>query len=312
MTDWNCVLELDAQRTCRAGAARALREAIRRGADLRIGTEFRHNEHIDTSSDNPELIREVADFRVTYLLEDRWGAGIINLRLPIDLPEGFGPRPSMSFFLYNENGQQAIARPFLDGQAVPGPPGPAPAAAHPDMPRYHQHDSWDAATNAPSHNFVYDFDVYRYYVNDAWTEVLVHDDAGQVQSGSRAALTDAFGRGCELKVGIRGLCADLLPAGAPPLDHEVYVHLGSCYYYTARRLFMGGTHPVVRVRPAIPLAYTTGGWDFGWLMPRTDGQVARWLCNPYTLRFEKSVGHYAMRWFAPRNAPAATGGERQP
>jgi hypothetical protein len=53
----------------------------------------------------------------------------------------------------------------------------------------------------------------------------------------------------------------------------------------------------VRVRPAIPLRYTSRGWDFGWLMARTDGHVARWLCDQYTLTFHKSEARYAIRWF---------------
>ena len=53
----------------------------------------------------------------------------------------------------------------------------------------------------------------------------------------------------------------------------------------------------MRVRPAIPLAYGSGGWDFGWLIPRTDGFVARSLVDPYTLKFHKSDGRYAIRWF---------------
>lgn len=66
--DWRCVLELNSRRELVARSEDALADAIRRGADLRIGTAFRHNEHIDTQSSNPELIQEVADFRVTYLL----------------------------------------------------------------------------------------------------------------------------------------------------------------------------------------------------------------------------------------------------
>jgi hypothetical protein len=38
-------------------------------------------------------------------------------------------------------------------------------------------------------------------------------------------------------------------------------------------------------------------WDFGWLMPRTDGVVARLLCDPYTLVFQRGEGRYAIRWF---------------
>ena len=48
---WKTVLTLDQQRRCVAGSQQALIEAVSRGADLRIYTEFRHNEHIDTDSD---------------------------------------------------------------------------------------------------------------------------------------------------------------------------------------------------------------------------------------------------------------------
>jgi hypothetical protein len=290
-------LALNADRSVRSGSFAALADAIRRAADLRIATEFRHNEHIDTGSPSAELVREVAEFRVTYLLDDRWAAGIMTLRQPVSLPDGFGPRPSMSFFLYNQDGQQAIARPYLDGALASSQPGPSALDDHSAMPRYHQHDSWDAGTNAPSSNFVYDFDRYQFLVDDGWREVLAHAADGSVLSGSVAALADAFGRGAAIKLGIRGLCADLAEPGAGTFEHEVFVHAGSCYYYTERRLFMTGTHPLVRVRPAIPLRYTGRGWDFGWLMARSDGHVARWLCDPYTLAFHKSAGRYAMRWF---------------
>jgi hypothetical protein len=291
-------LVLNADRSVRAGSFAALAEAIRRAADLRIATEFRHNEHIDTTSSSRELVREVAEFRVTYLLDDCWSAGIMTLRQPVDLPDGFGPRPSMSFFLYNQDGQQAIARPYLDGQPAGGMLGPAPLDDHGDMPRYHQQDGWDAGTNAPSSNFVYDFDSYQFWTNDRWQELLAHAPDGSVLAGSVEALADAFGQGRAIKLGIRGLCADLAEEPGSALDHEVFVHAGSCYYYTERKLLMTGTHPLVRVRPAIPLRYTSRGWDFGWLMARTDGHVARWLCDPYTLAFQKSAGRYAMRWFA--------------
>jgi len=45
------------------------------------------------------------------------------------------------------------------------------------------------------------------------------------------------------------------------------------------------------------MQYKSKEWDFGWLMPRTDGYVARWLCDPYTLQFRKTDGQYAIRWF---------------
>ena len=294
---WKCAYSLDNARCSVSGSPEELAAAIRRGADLRIYTEFLHNEHIDTTSKNPELIREVADFRVTYLLENCWTAGIINLRQPITLPDGFGPRPSMSFFMYNQDGQQAIARPYLDGVVATGQPGPSPLDDHSDMPKYHQHDSWDVGTNAPSSNFTYDFEMFRFWVHDEWEEVLSHTADGKVLFGSVDALAEEFAQGREVKVGIRGLCADLATDPSDTIEHEVFVQVGSCYYYTARKQFMAASHPVVRVKPAIPLSYQSKGWDFGWLMPRSDGFVARWLVDPYTLGFQKSQGHYDIRWF---------------
>ncbi len=65
MDGWNCALELDSAREIVAGSEASLVEAIRRGADLRIYTAFRYNEHIEPGSDNGEIVEEVSDFRVT-------------------------------------------------------------------------------------------------------------------------------------------------------------------------------------------------------------------------------------------------------
>ena len=80
MSDWTCALELNEKREPTGGSARTLSDAIRRGADLRIGTDFLYNEHIRPGSDNPETVRELSDFRTTYLVEDHWVAGIMTLR----------------------------------------------------------------------------------------------------------------------------------------------------------------------------------------------------------------------------------------
>ncbi len=293
---WRPVLTLDRHRQPVAGNAADLAAAIGRAADLRIYTEFRHNEHIDTASANNELVKEVADFRVTYLLDQRWVAGIINLRQPISLPEGFGPRPSMSFFLYNQDGGQAIARPYLDGLAASDQFGASPLDDHSAMPKYTQFDAWDSGTNAPSSNFFYEMETFRYCVRDDWREVLSHTESGEVVSGSLGALEEEFAQGCEVKVGIRDFSAELAGAGAH-VPHETFVHCGSCYYYTESRRFMAASQPVVRVQPAIPLRYASRNWDFGWLMPRSDGHVARWLVNPQTLKFERSDRRHALRWF---------------
>ena len=297
MSTWSCVLQLDEQQNITSGSEAALCAAIRNGADLRVGTTFRHSEHIDRSSTNAELIREQMDFRIVYLLEDRWVAAIQNLRMPIDLPNGFGPRASMSFFMYNQDGGQALARPHLDGPPVQGEKGLAATPTEDqDLPKYHRLDHWDEMTNAPSRNFIYDFDTFRFHVRDHWRRVYEHDAAGCPVFGSVDDLADASARGAQVKVAIAGLCDDLTPDEGG-VAHEVFVHGGSCYYYTERKHFMVAAHPLIRVSPTIPMRYRSGNWDFGWTMPRTDGFVSRWLCDPYTLQFNKSEGHYAMRWF---------------
>ncbi len=294
---WRCDLTLDSQCSITSGDPDRLVDSIRRGADLRIQTAFRHNEHIDTASASDELIREVAEFKTTYLMDDRFVAGIMTNRQPVQLPDGFGPRPSMSFFLYNQDGQQAIARPFLDGVPTSGAPGPSPCDDHSAMPNYHQIDGYDGDTNAPSSNFVYAFDTFRYLVRDDWMEVLAHDREGQVVSGSIDELAEAFADGADVKVAIRGLCADVEAEAPCMMDHEVFVPIGYSYYYTAQQCYIGAAHPTVRVRPAIPLRYHSNAWDFGWLLPRTDGFCARLLNDPYTLQFHRSERRYAMRWF---------------
>lgn len=288
MTTWQNVLELNETRQCAGGSDVDLCDAIRNGADLRIGTAFRHNEHIDTASDNAEIIREHMDFRVTYLIDDRWTAAVETLRMPVELPDGFGPRASMSFFLYNQDGNQAVARPFL------APASAAPAAQpEPPMVRMHLHSTADDDTNAPSRHFIYDFDYYRFFVCRRWRQVLAHDAHGEVVSGSLDDLAAAVNEGREVKVAVRDLCADL---GSGP-SHEVFVHIGPCYHYTESRFMVGAANPLVRIRPGMPMVYRSHAWDFGWITVRTDGHVARWLCDPYTLQFTKSETRHALRWF---------------
>lgn len=297
MADWTCALELDVHRTVVAGSGEALCEAIGRGADLRIYTEFRYNEHRDVDSENPEIVREVSDFRVTYLVEGRWVAGIMSLRQPIQPPDGFGPRPSMSFFMYNQDGRQAIARPHLDGGPLKGMPGRSPADPHDEMPKYHEEEAWDGETNAPSSNFVYEFERYRFWVLDEWEEVLAHEADGTVTAGSLQGLCEAFSQGRDVKVGVRGLCADLASEGDDAPDHEVFVQTGPGYYQTETRLFSAGTHPLIRVKPGIPMRYESRGWDFGWVLARTDGVVPSLIYDPYTLRARRERRRYAVRWF---------------
>jgi len=293
MSGWRKILELDGERACVEGSTQALADAIRRGADLRVGTAFRFNEHVDTTSSNGELVRERMDFRVTYLIDDQWSAGIENLRVPVALPDGFGPRPSLSFFIYNQDGNQAIARPFLDGPRAAAADASAASREDKSIPKMQLMGAADEGSNAPSLHFIYAFDYYRFFVRERWRQVLAHDERGEVVAGSLAALRAAVDEGHEVKLGIRGLCSDL---GDGP-DHEVFVHVGPCYDHDDSGFLIGASQPLVRVRPSIPLIYRSGQWDFGWVMARTDGYLARWMCDPYTLAFARSASRHAIRWF---------------
>jgi hypothetical protein len=88
------------------------------------------------------------------------------------------------------------------------------------MSKYNQLDNWDSGTNAPSENFIYEFGLYRYWVHEDWKEVLSHDADGSVLNGSLDMLIEAFQSGCEVKVGIRGICADLSADPERAMDHE--------------------------------------------------------------------------------------------
>lgn len=297
MPKWQKVLQLDTNRKIVSGSEDALCTAIRQGADIRGYTEFRHNEHIDTASHDSQIVQENAEFRVNYLLDDRWAAFIMTLRQPVNIPDDFGPRPSMSFFMYNQNGQQAIARPYLDGVPSFAQPGPSDIDDHNNMPKYHQHDAWDSGTNAPSSNFIYDFETYQFFANTEWKEVFANNTAGHPVSGSLEDLVSSFHDGCDVKIAVSNLCAELAETTQTSQNHEVFVQAGSCYYYTEKKLFIAAAHPLVRVQPAIPLRYTSRGWDWGWLMPRTDGFIASIIYDPYTLQYRKNQGNYAIRWF---------------
>ena len=296
MPEWTDALHLDRDRAIAGGSTEALADAIRRGADLRIGTQFRHGEHINPASDSEEIVEEVAEFGITYLVDDCWSAGIMNLRQPVGLQPGFGPGSSMSFFMYNQNGEQAIARPYFDDSQAGRDRDSTLAEPAADLPKYQLIDSCDDGSNAPSQNFIYDFEVYHYWVRDDWQEVFCHGADG-VTEGSIDALEQAHREGREVKVGIRGLCADLMAESQSTPEHEVFVRAGSCYYYTEQRRLTVGTHPLVRVRPAVPMRYASHGWDFGWLVCRTDGFVDRRLYDPYTLTCADSQVQCAMRWF---------------
>lgn len=298
------VLELDMHRNIIGGSEEALHTAIKGGADLRIYTEFRHNEHIDTSSDNNELIKEVSDFPATYLIDDRWVAAMMTLRQPVTLPDRFGV-PSMSYFMYNQNGMQAAARPFLNGagsyECDIDPKVPWNGGGEP-KPMIHMHDEHasERVGNAMWTNFIYDFYSYKFFAQDNWVEVLSHDKDGKVISGSARALEEASENGCDIKVAIDGICEGVFGA-ENTLKHEVFIGTGPHYFYTDTGFMVAETRPFIRVVPQIPMVYKDHNWDFGWAIVRSDGHVAGLWYDPYTLKYKRTYSRHAMRWFIKKN-----------
>jgi len=285
------VLSLDSQCQVIAGSTELLCEAISRGADLRIYTEFKYEEHIIPGSPDRGIVREVSNFRVTYLIDKRWVAGIMNLRMPVALP-GFGNQPSWSFFMYNQNGQQAIARPFLDGVKRPEPCGEVPAYAPKNMPKYQAIDNYDDGSNGPCSNFIYHFEIFKFYVQDNWREVYAHDANGKRLSGSFNDYMAAFENGADMKVGISNLFH-----AEGDLPYEVFLHCGPGYYHTGNGSYCVSTEPAVIVKPAIPMVYKTGNWSSGNILVSTDGKVEYWYYNPYTMQYSKKIDHCAIRYF---------------
>jgi hypothetical protein len=303
---WSLALEIGPDRSVVSGSKTALAEAIGRGADLRVYTEFLFEEHIvpggtgEASLQGP--IREVIDFRETILVDGRHVGGITTQRQPLEPPFGFnGTQPRMSFFMYTSDGDQALAGLVFDGVPDAPPPGTRTVEPPPsDMPKMGEQEHFDLGTSGPSRNFVYDMEVYRYFVRDDWEPVLAHDADGTVVAGSFDALEAAQIAGREIRVGIRDLNADVGRADSAqgPLPHEVFTPVGSGFLHTGPRIYAALTHPLVRVAPTDPLRYASGAWDVAWVFLRTDGAAVVRRVDPYTRAWQDRPARFGCRWFA--------------
>jgi hypothetical protein len=300
---WRTALTLAPDRSVAEGSVADLAAAVGRGADLRIYTEFCFEEHITPGGDGDPshdgLIREVIDFRETILLDGPTGphvGAVTTLRQPLHPPWGFnGTEPKMSYFLYQSDGRQACANVLLGDVPSDVRPGArAEIPTPPDMPKMSAEVVWDIGTAGPSRNFIYEMEVYRYFVRDEWSELLAVDPTGGVLRGSVDAIEEAQIAGREIKVGIRGLCAELRDGP----DHEVFSLAGSGFFHTRMRVYDTLTHPLVRVAPAVPLEYRSSGWDVAWVHVRTDGAAVVRRLDPYTRTFSDHEARFALRFFA--------------
>lgn len=301
---WKCALELRPDRSVAAGSFGALCDAVRRGADLRVYTEWTYEEHIAPDLANPDprnngLLQEIIDMRETMLVDDQYAAGITTLRQSILPFLGFNPSagPRTSYFMYGMDGQQSCAHVMLDDTQTTAQPGSSRVVSKPKvMPKMSEAEENDIGTLGPSRNFVYDFEVYRYFVRDDWTPILSHDEHGRVTAGSWDAFHGAHRQGREFKVGITDLCNDLA-GSATRLSHEVFTLLGSGWVHTALRHYEVLSHPLIRVTPTIPMKYRSKQWDVAWVFLRTDGHAYVRSLDPYTRKFRDWETRLACRWF---------------
>lgn len=288
------MLELDRERNVISGSFQALADAIDRGADLRVAVAFRHNEHLDPKSDNTEIVEEMSDYRIVYRMGKDHTAGIMNLRMPVNGSLGFGPCASWSFFMYHCDGVQGIARVYLDGKAAERAPryGENPVPAQHSMPKYHVLDRFDRGSNGPAENFIYDFEYFRYYALDNWTEVFSHDAEGKTVNGSLDDLIHEIRAGREVKAAIRNF-----QLGDGDAEYEVFTYLGSSYYSTESRILHINSQPVVIVHSPDPLRYGSGNWSSGQMLLASDGNIGYWYYDPYTMEYKKTSDRCAVRYF---------------
>ncbi len=292
---YESVLELSSALEITAGSPEQLNAALMRGADLKIETIFRHNEHVDVTSSVQDHVRENSEFPATIVVDGQWAAGFMTVRQPAEVPTGFGPRASLSLFMYNQDGTQALARPHLDGGAITGEKGRDESPVHGGLAKMRHISRYDQGTNAPSVNFVYEFSGFRYMVNDCYRLLCSVSPEGDLLSGEKAALWDAVRRGADIKIGISGLCGSL--PGAKALEHTIYIRAGFLYHYQESGFLCAETHPFVRVAVDIPLRYATDNWDYCWAFVRTDGHCELMRMDPYTLEFTKLPGAYGLSFF---------------
>ena len=288
---WRQVLSLNEKREITQGSISDLADATKRGAEIKSYTTFDYVEHMAAPETKEGLVQEMMSFAVAYWLQGGHVAVIQTTRYPANASLGFGDLPSLSFFLNNDSGHNSIARPFLDGR-IGQPRNVADQAG-----KYRTIDAFDFETPAPCENFTYDFGEYRWWVDESWREILSTDKDGNPLSGSLSALQDEFRAGRSIKVGIKNLCSDLAINDKPSIEHEVFIELHSVYNHHDSGFLGGESQPIVRVAPHIPLRYEHGNWNFGWVLPRTDGIVHQLVIDPQTRSFAKKEGRFAVRWF---------------
>ena len=288
------VLSLDENRSITEGSTRKLNEEIRKGAEIRISTGFLCNEHIDVESDDDQLMVETTHFEETVLIDDHWSAYYMTLRQPVSANQGlFGDPSSLSLFLYNQDGRQALARVIMDGRRD------EVSLAHTEdggMAKMHTFSINDADTPGISKNFIYDFEFYRFMACSCYEEIYANDANGDMVSGDIDALGAAYACGRPIKIAFKGL-SDVMWGKTGHTD-EIYIQCGSSYYYTDNKVMLTNTHPFVSVPADIPMTYKPRSFRYCWLVASTDGRTEVRSYDPFLSEWKITKANLPVRWFA--------------
>lgn len=286
------ILRLDANRNIVQGSPSQLNSRIAAGADLRISTGFLHNEHIDPNSDDHQQIVETSTFAQTVLIDSKWSAYFMTLRQPVSLPCGFGLANAMSLFLYNQDGQQAMARLTLEGGCN------RTIEEHTEdtgFSKMHTLSIADTDTLGGSKNFIYYFDFFDYLVTACYKETYANTREGDKKLGDIECLHESYRRGAGIKIAVKGISEAIW--GKTGHEDEIFIHCGSAYYYTSDKLMITNSLPFISVPADIPLSYKSKSFRYCWLVVRSDGMGELRSYNIFDNQWKTCSIRLSVRWF---------------
>lgn len=287
------VLSLNAQRKIVHGSTRLLNRKLAGGADLRISTGFRHNEHIDPASPDDQLVNETSTFAETVLIDGKWSAGFMTLRQPVQLLRGFGEANALSLFVYNQDGSQGLARLGLDGTIDRTVRRDFEEDAGAKTRTFAIHDEKTAGVST---SFIYEFENFDFFVTDSYRELYAHDRNGRRTNGRLGDLERAYRRGRGIKLAVKGL-SEVLWGDTGHVD-EIFLHCGSSYHYTESRMMITSSLPFVSVPADIPLAYKPRSFLYCWIVARSDGHLEVRTFDVFKRRWKTRSARLPLRWFA--------------
>lgn len=295
MPDPVIAMTLNPKREIVQGSVEKLNGLIAAGADLKVSTGFTFNEHIDINAKDDQTVIETSTFAQTVIIDNHWSAAFMTLRQPVELPHGFGHANSLSLFLYNQNGLQAMAKLILDGQVE--------KALNHDTDDFgyvknHLISMSDQGTLGVSRNFIYDFDFMAFSLDDTYKELYANSKEGLCVGGSIDVMAEAYAKGRGIKLAVSDLSEALW--GKSSHSDEHFLPCASSYYLTREKVMITNSLPFISVPADIPLTYKTRSYKYCWLVARSDGRVEIRSYSPFENKWLTQAMRTKLRWFASR------------